>query len=310
MMPAVYVNLSVPDRAAEAVAAGIDGVGLMRAEFLIYQTGQHPLLLLEAEPPGDLTSVIAAGMRTVARELHPRPLTYRSLDLRSNDLRNLAGGDRLEADEDNPALGCRGVSRAQRDVEVFRAELAALAAVRGEGFDNLRLMLPFVRWPEEVTWAREELETAGLGAGSGLELWMMVETPATILRAAEFAPHVDGVSIGSNDLTQLLLGIDRDNVAFAQRSFDLDPAVIEGLRLAVDSYRAHDVPVGICGDAPSRSEELLQLLVTWGLASVSVSLDRVEALQRLVARAGEPTEVGGRHDGPRHSKTESGTFLR
>jgi pyruvate,water dikinase len=305
MMPAVYVNLSVPGRAAEAVELGVDGVGLMRAEFLVFQTGQHPLLLLEAQPPGDLTSVIAEGVRTVARELYPRPLTYRSLDLRSNDLRNLAGGDRFEADEDNPALGCRGVSRSQRDVGVFGAELAALATLHGEGFDNLRLMLPFVRWPEEVTWAREQLATAGLGEGSGLELWMMVETPATILRAAEFAPLVDGVSIGSNDLTQLLLGIDRDNVAFADRSFDLDPTVIEGLRLAVDAYRAFGVPVGICGDAPSRSEELLQLLVTWGLTSVSVSLDRVAALQRLVAQVGEPTGVGRKHDGPGHSSTES-----
>lgn len=305
MMPAVYVNLSVPGRAAEAVALGVDGVGLMRAEFLVFQTGRHPLLLLEAEPPDDLTSVIAEGVRAVARELYPRPLTYRSLDLRSNDLRNLAGGDRFEADEENPALGCRGVSRSQRDPGVFEAELAALATVYGEGFDNLRLMLPFVRWPEEVTWAREQLSAAGLGEDGGPQLWMMVETPATIIRAAEFAPLVDGVSIGSNDLTQLLLGIDRDNAAFADRSFDLDPTVVEGLRLAVDAYRAHEVPVGICGDAPSRSEELLQLLVNWGLTSVSVSLDRVAALQRLVAQVGEPTEVGRQDDGPRRSTTES-----
>lgn len=289
MMPAVYVNLSVPGRAAEAVALGVDGVGLMRAEFLAFQTGQHPLLLLEAEPPGDLTSIVAEGIRTVARELHPRPLLYRSLDLRSNDLRNLAGGDRLEAEEENPALGCRGISRSQRDAEMFRAELAALAKVRGEGFDNVRLMLPFVRWPEEVSWARDQLATVGLGEGSGFELWMMVETPAAIFRAAEFAPLVDGVSIGSNDLTQLLLGIDRDNAAFSDRSFDLDPAVVEGLRLTVDAYAACGVPVGICGDAPSRSEELLRMLITWGLASVSVSLDRVAALQQLVAQAGELT---------------------
>jgi phosphoenolpyruvate-protein kinase (PTS system EI component) len=280
--PSVYVNLSVPGRAAEAVALGVDGVGLMRAEFLVYQTGCHPLLLLRREPPGDLTSVISEGMRVVARELAPRPVIYRTMDLRSNDLRNLVSGDELEQREENPALGCRGVNRSQRDPGVFRAELAALATVRDEGFANLNVMLPFVRWPEEVVWAREELAAAGLGSGSGLKLWMMVETPAAILRADEFAELVDGVSIGSNDLTQLLLGVDRDNVSFAQRNWDLDPTVIGGLRMAVDAYAERGIPVGICGDAPSRSEELLRLLVTWGLSSVSVSLDRVTALQDLL----------------------------
>jgi pyruvate,water dikinase len=287
MTPSVHVNLSIPSRAPEAAALGVAGVGLMRAEFLVYQTGRHPLFLLTDPPPNDLTTVLADGMRTVAREFQPRPVLYRSMDMRSNELRNLVGGESFEDHEDNPALGCRGVNRAQRDPDAFRAELAAVSTVRAEGFTNVNLMLPFVRWPDEIVWAREQLEIAGLGPDSGLKLWMMVETPAAVLRAAEFAELVDGVSIGSNDLTQLLLGLDRDNVAFARRNWDLDPAVVSGIHQAVDAYREQGIPVGICGDAPSRSEELLRLLVTWGLDSISVSLDRVAALQELLEQTTE-----------------------
>jgi pyruvate,water dikinase len=111
---------------------------------------------------------------------------------------------------------------------------------------------------------------------------MMVETPSAVIRAKEFAQLVDGVSIGSNDLSQLLLGLDRDNVVFSRRDWDLDLAVVDALRQAVDAYRQCSVPVGICGDAPSRSQELLEQLVTWGLDSISVSIDRVPALQALL----------------------------
>jgi pyruvate,water dikinase len=278
--PSVLVNLSVPARAAEARALGAAGVGLMRAEFLVYQTGRHPLFLITDPPPNDLTTVLADGMRTVAREFRSLPVLYRTMDMHSNDLLNLVGGSDFEEHEDNPALGCRGVNRSIRDPDTFDAELAAVGRVRAEGHANINLMLPFVRWPEEVVWARERMERAGL---DDTKLWMMVETPAAILRAEEFSALVDGVSIGSNDLTQLLLGVDRDNVAFARQNWDLDPTVQRGLQFAVDEYRKRGVPVGICGDAPSRSPELLGLLLDWGLDSISVSLDRVSALHELIA---------------------------
>jgi pyruvate,water dikinase len=277
--PATYVNLSIPSRAAEARAAGAGGVGLMRAEFLVYQTGRHPLFLITDPPPNDLKTVLGDGMRTVAREFDPFPVLYRTMDMRSNELLNLVGGANFEEHEDNPALGCRGVNRSIRDPDTFDAELAAVAGVRKEGYTNINVMLPFVRWPEEVQWARERMAKAGL---EDTPLWMMVETPAAILRADEFAGLVEGVSIGSNDLTQLVLGLDRDNVAFARQDWDADPAVRRGLKLAVDEYKQRGVPVGICGDAPSRSPELLNLLVAWGLDSISVSLDRVAALRELI----------------------------
>ena len=296
--PRTLVNLSVPARAAEARAAGAEGVGLMRAEFLVYQTGRHPLFLLTDPPPNDLTTILADGMRTVAREFDSGPVLYRTMDMRSNELLNLVGGSKFEEPEDNPALGCRGVNRSIRDPETFKAELAAVASVRAQGFTGVNVMLPFVRWPEEVAWARERMTEAGL---DDAELWMMVETPASILRAEEFAALVDGISIGSNDLTQLLLGLDRDNVAFARQNWDLDPTVVRGLRLAVDEYKKHGTPIGICGDAPSRSSELLNLLVDWGLDSISVSLDRVAALKALL----EHSTAGAPAAGPRTCPPQS-----
>jgi pyruvate,water dikinase len=277
-LPKINVNLSAPIRASEAAALDVAGVGLMRAEFLIYRTGRHPLFLLTDPPPRDLTTILADGMRTVAREFHPRPVLYRSMDLRSNEVRNLIGGAQFEEEEENPALGCRGINRSQRDADTFRAELEALEMVRQSGFENLNLMVPFVRWPSEVEWAREQLDDV-FSKSSPPELWMMVETPATVLRAEEFSTLVDGVSIGSNDLTQLLLGLDRDNLAYARMDWDTDPAVLKGLELAVESFKSQGVPVGICGDGPSRSNELLDRLIEWGIDSISVSLERVEDLR-------------------------------
>ncbi len=284
-IPAVYANLSVPRRAHEAIEAGAEGVGLLRAEFLVYRAGRHPALLLTDSPPNDLKTIVADAMRTVARAMHPNPVFYRTLDLRSNEVRKLLGGGELEDTEENPALGCRGMARARRDSEAFDIEVGAARQVRDEGFDNLNLLLPFVRWPEEVSWARERLERQGLGPESGVKLFMMVETPSTVLRAAEYAPLVDGISVGSNDLTQLVLGIDRDNVAFARQDWDDDPAVLSCLRWAIEAYKAEGVPVGICGDAPSRSEVILKSLLEWGLDSISVSLSQVALLKEMIAQS-------------------------
>jgi pyruvate,water dikinase len=265
----------------EAAEAGVDGVGLLRAEFLVYRTGRHPRLLLRDPAPTDLGTILKEGMRTVARAMYPRPVYYRSLDLRSNEVAALVGGEAFEFAEDNPALGLRGMTRARRDGDVFAAELGALARARAEGYDNLHLTLPFVRWPEEVEWAREQL--VGAVAGDPLpQVWMMVETPGAVLRAADFAVLVDGVSIGSNDLTQLILGVDRDNVAFSRQDWDSDPAVIDGLRWVVDTFTGLEVPIGICGDAPSRSRALFASSCGWGMDNISVSLDRVDALRALL----------------------------
>lgn len=281
-LPAIYANLSVPGRAVDVARSDAQGVGLLRSEFLVYQTGRHPRLLLESASEQNLANVLRAGMRTVSEALYPRPVVYRSLDLRSNELRGLQGGAELESVEENPSLGCRGIARSQKDPDIFFEELHAMRQVREEGFDNLKLMLPFVRWPSEVEWALECLERAGLTNQLRPDLLIMVETPASILCAPDFAKLVDGVSIGSNDLMQLVLGLDRDNRSIAQPDADDAPVVINTLKWAIEAYRNLGIPVGICGDAPSRSVRLLEKLCHLGLSSISVSPDRVSALRRLL----------------------------
>jgi pyruvate,water dikinase len=285
--PSLLVNLSVPQRAAAAAGPelGAEGVGLMRAEFLVFQTGKHPGLLQEQ---GELQPLLADGMRQVAQAFHPRRVLYRSLDQRTNDLRALEGAEGREPHEENPALGCRGVFRSMRFPEIFLAELAALRQVRSEGFSSLQLMLPFVRWADEVAWAREQCTQQGLLVQDGFELWMMVETPAAVLRAEDFRGMVDGVSIGSNDLTQFILAIDRDNEVFADVNLDRDPAALAAIEWAIRSFQRLGVPVGICGDAPSRSEHVLQSLVSWGVDSISLSPDRLQATQVLLSQLSTP----------------------
>lgn len=280
--PAIYVNLSVPKRAVEAPLLGAEGVGLMRSEFLVYRTGRHPVLLATDAAPNNLYTILADAMRAVARAFYPKPVTYRSLDLRSNEVRQLLGGEQFEDFEENPALGCRGISRSHRDQDVFVTEIRALHAIRAEGFDNIRLLLPFVRWPEEVTWAREVVERLAPAGVALPEVWMMVETPTAFLRAEEFAPLVDGVSIGSNDLAQFIIGVDRDNAAFAHHDWDADPGVLAGIKLAITSYTSLGVEVGICGDAPSRSDAVLSMLLGLGLSSISVSMDRLGVLRSMI----------------------------
>ncbi|WAJ44329.1 hypothetical protein OK015_24890 [Mycobacterium sp. Aquia_216] len=282
---AKFVDLRVPRRVVEAVQFRADGVGLLRAEFLIYKSGRHPMLLLGDAVPNDLASILADSMRRVAKAMTPRPVVYRMLDLRSSELRNLAGGPDFESDEVNPLLGQRGMVRAQRDPEMFAVELAAVRRVRAEGYENLHVMLPFVRWPQEVEWALSYLESAGLRGTNRPNLSIMVETPATILRAREFAPLVDGVCVGTEDLSQLVLGVDQENNAFIQQRWDNDPAVVAAVRWAVETYVACGVPVNVAGDAPSYSPELLADLARWGASSVSVSLDRFAALKEAASSA-------------------------
>jgi pyruvate,water dikinase len=280
-----YVDLRIPRRVAEAVQFGADGVGLLRAEFLIYKSGRHPMLLLGDAVPNDLASILADGMRRVAKAMYPRPVTYRMLDLRSSELRDLAGGADFEGGEVNPLLGQRGMVRAQRDPEMFAVELAAVRRVRAEDYDNLHVMLPFVRWPQEVEWALSYMESAGLRGTNRPNLSIMVETPAAILRAQEFAPLIDGVCVGTEDLSQLVLGVDQENNAFMQQRWDNDPAVLAAVQWAVEAYAACGVPVGVAGDAPSYSPQLLTDLARWGASSVSVSLDRFAALMEAVDAA-------------------------
>lgn len=279
-MTELMVNVSGPKIARRAAALAVAGVGLMRAEFLFYSLGRHPKVFTESGASGELIAVLQAGMLEVAQAFHPRPVRYRSLDFKSNEMRSLLGGDRYEVLESNPALGLRGASRYLRDRNIFMAELEAMRAVRAAGFGNLHLMIPFVRSVGELAFCREAIAEARLDAG--LQLWAMLEIPALIYMVAEFAPHLHGVSIGTNDLAQLMLGVDRDNEAVAQFYDDGHPAVLRAVCSMIADARAAGLKTSICGDGPSRNPAMAKALLEAGIDSISVTTDAVEATQRVL----------------------------
>jgi len=292
----ILLNLGFPELAPRYADIPCDGIGLMRAEFLALSVGVHPRKLIADGGTERFVDFFAERIEQVARLFSPRPVLYRTLDLKSNEYAGLEGGAAYETREENPMLGLRGASRYLRDPECFRLELEAVSRVLGAGLDNLKLMLPFVRFARELIQCRTWVEEAGLLGRPGFELWMMAEVPSTALLIEEFLPHVSGVSIGSNDLTQLLLGIDRDSHGLADSFDERDPAVLAAITRIVQGCRDRDVPVSICGDAPSRQPELVGKLVELGVSSLSVSADAFEPTVRAVveAEARLDAQVGAR----------------
>ena len=271
--PTVHLNLSVPARAAHAAALPAAGVGLLRAEFLALSVGRHPLALLEEDGEEAFLTVFRGGLETVARAFHPRPVTYRALDLKSNEYRSLAGGERFEPVEANPMLGRRGAFRYTLRPEEFELELRAIRDVLDSGLDNVHLLVPFVRTLDDLREAKTAVEEAGLRDRDGFELWAMAEVPSNALLARRFAAEVDGISIGSNDLTQLVLGADRDSAELSQRYVATDEAVLAAIGLIIEGAHAAGVPACICGDAPSRDPGLVHALVELGIDQISVVPD-------------------------------------
>jgi pyruvate,water dikinase len=197
----------------------------------------------------------------------------------------LLGGEKYEDTEENPMIGLRGCARYLADPDTFRLELRAVKRVRDAGAKNVRLMLPFVRFPRELAECRRIIESEGLFAEPTFELWMMAEVPSTVFRISEFLPWVSGVSIGSNDLTQLILGIDRDSKKLAPAFDEREPAVLEAIEQIARAARSSGKMVSICGDAPSRHPEMVERLVALGLTSISVSPEAFDRTVKLVAEA-------------------------
>jgi pyruvate,water dikinase len=281
----VYINLSFPELSAKYARLPCDGVGLMRAEFLALSLGTHPGQIIADGGEEIFIQTFAQGLEKVARDFHPRPVTYRTLDLKSNEYAGLLGGDKFEEREENPMLGLRGCARYLADPASFRLELRAVRRVRESGLKNVRVMVPFVRFPRELAQCRQIIAEEGLFADPSFEFWMMAEVPSTVFLIDEFLPHVSGVSIGSNDLTQLILGIDRDSRKLASSFDERDPAVQKALEQIARATRRQNKQVSICGDAPSRHPEMVEQLVALGLTAISVSPEAFAKTVQLVADA-------------------------
>jgi len=284
----VLVNLSEPSQLERVANLDVDGVGLLRAELMVVEAleGTHPRALLEAGEGGHFVERMAESLNRFASAFAPRPITYRTIDFRSNEFRGLEGGERFEPEEANPMIGYRGALRYMHEPDLLELELQAIGRVWEAGHENLHVMLPFVRTPREVAACREMFERAGLFGRRGFELWVMAEVPSVLFHLPRYAElGVAGISIGSNDLTQLLLGADRDSELVAEVFDERDRAVTEYISQLLG--RAHELGLrtSICGQAPSVYPEYAELLVRGGIEAISVNIDAVDRARRLVAAA-------------------------
>lgn len=283
----IYVNLSMPDNAESVAAQQVDGVGLLRAEMMLTQalSGRHPHDLIAHGEQETFVAAMESSLLRIAAAFSPRPIIYRSTDFRSNEFRSLRGGEAVEPIEHNPMIGYRGCYRYITDPELFTLELQALSRVR-EHHPNVGLMIPFVRTRWELEACLHLIDDSPLGRQRGLRRWVMAEVPSVVYWLPTYiGMGIDGVSIGSNDLTQLILGIDRDSDVCAELFDESDPAVLEAISEIVSTANKFGITSSLCGQAPSTRPDFAESLVRMGITSISVNPDAVTATRHAVATA-------------------------
>lgn len=284
----VYMNLAVPSLGEKYSKLPADGVGLFRIELALTEDiGEHPMNFVREGREQEFIDKLAEAIRQVAQPMFPRPVVVRTSDFRTHEFRGLKGGDEFEPEEENPFMGWRGCSKYVSTYEpAFRLEIRALKKVREEfGLKNVYMMVPFVRLPEELKRINELLEEEGLARSKDFKFWMMAEVPSNVLMAKEFAEHCDGFSIGSNDLTMLIMGADRDSQILGNMGYfdERILAVQRAIAMLIEDAHEKGKTVSICGQGPSVYPEFTEFLVSCGIDSISVNPDTVENTKRLVA---------------------------
>jgi pyruvate,water dikinase len=283
----IYVNILLPDSAEAAAAQDVDGVGLLRAETMLTDAlgNRHPRDLIAKGEQESLVDKLAAAVGRVASAFAPRPVIYRASDFRTNEFRSLSGGEKYEVQEHNPMIGFRGCYRYVKNPDLFNLELTALARVREQN-PNLHLMIPFVRTKWELEECLALVDASPLGRQRGLHRWVMAEVPSVVYWLPEYVGMgIDGVSIGSNDLTQLVLGVDRDSDLCAELYDESDEAVLDAIAQIVSTARRLGITSSLCGQAPSTKPAFAEHLVRMGITSISVTPDVAAQARRVVAAA-------------------------
>jgi len=283
----IYMNLGEPEMAEKYKHLPFDGIGLMRLEFLIISyIGKHPSYMIKIGKQKEYIEKLAEGISQTAKAIYPRPMIVRFTDFKTNEYHNLEGGAEFEEKEDNPMIGWRGVSRyiSPEYVEAFKLELKAIKKVR-EHHDNVHVMLPFVRIVSEVRKVLGIMASEGLVRSDNFKIYLMAEVPSMALIPEEFAKlDIDGASIGSNDLTQGVLCVDRDSGKLGKLGYfnEEDKAVLKSMRNIIKSFNDHGKLTGICGQAPSNRPELVKFLIENKISSISVNPDVVVKTMELV----------------------------
>jgi pyruvate,water dikinase len=285
----IYMNLGVPEKIEDYKNLPFEGIGLMRTEFILASSiGQHPMMFVDTGESQKFIDKLADGIATVARTIQPRPVVVRLSDFKTNEYRELKGGEKYEIVEENPMLGWRGCSRyiSKWYIQAFKLECQAIMKCRKEwGLKNVYVMLPMVRTLWEAKQVLEIMKQEGLERGKDFKIWFMAETPSIAIMADEFSKIVDGFSIGSNDMTQGVLMIDRDSERLGQMGYfdERDPAVKRIIAHLIKVAHENGCTVSICGEGPSNLPDFAEFLVRVGIDSISVNNDAVIATRKNVA---------------------------
>lgn len=285
----IFLNIEGPAALERLAPLPADGVGLLRTEFIFSgEVGIHPMHLVRTKQGSLFVDKLAEGIGAVARAFFPRPVLVRFSDFRTNDFRKLKGGQELEPEESNPMIGWRGASRyiSPDYEEGFRLECRAVRKVREElGNTNLSVIVPFVRTLKEMDQVKAILASEGLVSDASFKIWLMAEVPSVVFQADAFASKVDGITIGSNDLTQLILGVDRDSAVLGSMGYfdERHPAVLQAISLVIGAARRAGIPCSVCGEGPSVFPDFAEHLVRQGIDSISVNSDALEYTRRIVA---------------------------
>lgn len=286
----IYMNLGTPEMIEQYKNLPFEGIGLMRTEFIMASAiGQHPMLFVENKEEQKFIDIFAENVAIVARAIQPRPVVVRLSDFKTNEYRGLKGGEKYEINEENPMLGWRGCSRYINKwyIDAFKLECRAIKKCRTEwGLKNVYVMLPMVRTLWEAKQVLEIMKEEGLERSKDFKIWFMAETPAIAIMADEFSKLVDGFSIGSNDMTQGVLMIDRDSERLGQMGYfdERDPAVKRIIAHLIRVAHENGCTVSICGEGPSNLPDFAEFLVRAGIDSISVNNDAVVQTRKNVAQ--------------------------
>ena len=279
----IKVILDLPDFAAKTAATGADGVGLVRLEIMIANGGVHPAEYVRQKREEDYVYLLKEGVRKIAKAFVHKPVWIRNSDMRSDEYRNLQGGDK-EPHETDPMIGWHGIRRLLDESKILRAEFQAVKELHDEGFDNVGIMLPFVIRVEELRKAKQIMREVGIEPVKEIDFGVMIETPAACWVIEDLCKEgISFISFGTNDLTQLTLGIDRNNERIAHLFSEMHPAVLGEMSKVIQVCKKYKVKISICGQAGSKAE-MAEFLVRQGVDSISANADAVEEIRHTVAK--------------------------